>query len=178
MNQVKVTGATANFTAVSSYTNAGYQWQMNTVSGFTPVTNGGQYAGATTSVLTVSNVSGINHGQQYRCVINAGNCVDSSAIVQLNVTNPSGIAKSELTDKVSVYPNPVSSYAFVKSDKNLSFSIISITGQRIPLDTIQKTDSNTYVLDLSMLQEGIYFMELTSEEGQSTVRKLIKLSGF
>jgi len=52
-------------------TGTGYQWQVNTGSGFIPISNGGAYSGATTSTLTVAG-SGTLNGYKYRCAITTG----------------------------------------------------------------------------------------------------------
>jgi hypothetical protein len=44
-----------------------YQWQVNTGSGFTDITNGGVYSGATTTILTVTNATAGMSGYLYRC---------------------------------------------------------------------------------------------------------------
>lgn len=47
-----------------------YQWQANTGSGFTNLTNTGVYSNVTTATLSISSVTGLT-GVQYRAVINA-----------------------------------------------------------------------------------------------------------
>lgn len=44
-----------------------FQWQVNTGSGFTDVSNGSVYAGATTATLTLSNAPTSWYGYEYRC---------------------------------------------------------------------------------------------------------------
>jgi len=46
-----------------------YQWQVDQGSGFTDVTSGAVYMGATENVLTVTNIPLPFNGSQYRCVI-------------------------------------------------------------------------------------------------------------
>jgi uncharacterized repeat protein (TIGR03803 family) len=46
-----------------------YQWQENNGSGFTNITNGGIYSGATTNTLTLTGVTQSMNGYQYRCVV-------------------------------------------------------------------------------------------------------------
>ena len=65
------TDATLFYIAATSST--GYQWQVNTGSGYTNVTNGagptgGIYSGATSSVLIINNTSTSMSGYTYRCV--------------------------------------------------------------------------------------------------------------
>ncbi|MCL9807205.1 T9SS type A sorting domain-containing protein [Flavobacterium amniphilum] len=46
----------------------GYQWQVNTGSGFTDITNGGVYTNATTSTLNITGATSGMNGYLYRCV--------------------------------------------------------------------------------------------------------------
>lgn len=63
-------GGTANFTVVSE-NGTGYQWQVNSGSGFTNLSNGGHYSGVTTPTLVISNVAANLDANVYRCVVNA-----------------------------------------------------------------------------------------------------------
>ncbi len=46
-----------------------YQWQVNTGSGFTNISNGGVYSGATTASLTLSNTPTSMNGYKYRVIV-------------------------------------------------------------------------------------------------------------
>jgi lysophospholipase L1-like esterase len=59
-----------------------YQWQVNTGSGFTAVTNGGIYTGAATAVLKITNAPGTLYGYQYRCLVN-GNTFSNIFLVKI-----------------------------------------------------------------------------------------------
>jgi hypothetical protein len=48
-----------------------YQWQVNTGSGYTNVSNGANYSGATTDTLQLINLPTSFSGYKYRCLINA-----------------------------------------------------------------------------------------------------------
>lgn len=63
-----------NFT-VSATGAASYQWQVNTGSGFTNLTNTAPYSGVTTATLTINPVTSALQGYQYRCII--GSCAAS-----------------------------------------------------------------------------------------------------
>lgn len=47
-----------------------YQWQVNTGSGFTNITNNAVYGGATTKTLTLTNLPSSYYGYQYRAFVN------------------------------------------------------------------------------------------------------------
>ncbi len=63
-------GSNTSFTVTASGTNLTYQWQINSGAGFTNIANGGIYAGATTTTLSLTAVPIGNNGFTYRCIVN------------------------------------------------------------------------------------------------------------
>jgi subtilisin-like proprotein convertase family protein len=82
-------GGNATFTATASGSLPTFTWEVRTspTGTWTNVTNGGIYSGATTNVLTLSNVPGTMTGYQYRALM-TGACtgVDFSTPATLTVT--------------------------------------------------------------------------------------------
>lgn len=80
-------GSTATYTVAATGTAAiGYQWQINTGSGFTNITNAAPYGGATTATLTITGVTAGMNSYQYRCVVtNPCSSVNSNSVT-LTVT--------------------------------------------------------------------------------------------
>lgn len=74
-------GSGASFSIVAGGTSPTYQWQVNTGSGFTNISNGGAYSGATTATLTINPVTAAMGGYQYRCAVtnSCGGPVNSNA---------------------------------------------------------------------------------------------------
>jgi hypothetical protein len=66
-----------------------YQWQVNCGSGFTNVTNGGVYSGATTATLTITGATAGMNGCIYRCLAQQSPCSTTSSNATLTVSNPS-----------------------------------------------------------------------------------------
>lgn len=62
-------GNNITFSASATGSNIAYQWEINTGSGWSNVSNGGIYAGATTGNLVLTNVPTTANGYQYRCTI-------------------------------------------------------------------------------------------------------------
>lgn len=54
----------------SSITGSSYQWQVNTGSGYTNISNNATYSGATTSALQLTAASTTMYGYKYRCLVN------------------------------------------------------------------------------------------------------------
>ncbi len=90
-NDAVCAGGNASFSAGASNA-TGYQWQVNTGSGFVNLPNGGVYSGATTGTLNIAGATAGMDGYQYRVVVN-GACpppVILSNVATLNVsTSPS-----------------------------------------------------------------------------------------
>ncbi len=72
---ITATGATA------------YQWQVNTGSGFTDITNGGVYSNATTNTLNITGATAGMNGYLYRCVAKDGSCSTTSSSGTLSVSS-------------------------------------------------------------------------------------------
>ncbi|MFN4246554.1 MAG: GEVED domain-containing protein [Flavipsychrobacter sp.] len=88
-------------TAAATGSGIAYQWQVNTGSGFTNVTNGGVYSGATTGSLTLTSAPSTFNGYQYRCVASAS-CNTVTAI-----SNTSTLSVGSATGITSMTPNTV-----------------------------------------------------------------------
>ncbi len=82
-------GGGATFTVGGVGYGLTYQWQENNGFGFTNITNGGIYSGATTGALVLSNVASTMNNYTYRCVL-SGLCSTNaySAAVPLVLTTP------------------------------------------------------------------------------------------
>jgi predicted secreted protein len=82
-----------SFTVVASNT-TGYQWQVNTGSGFTNITNGGVYSNATTATLNITGATAGMNGYTYRAIVSNGSCNDNSNSAALTV-NPAPAITSQ-----------------------------------------------------------------------------------
>lgn len=82
-------GGNASFTVAGTGA-TGYQWQVNTGSGFTNVTNTGVYSGATTSNLSITAAPLTMNGYTYRCVLSSTGCgsvTSASGILTVGLSN-------------------------------------------------------------------------------------------
>jgi chitinase len=87
-NQFGAIGNNKNFTLVHAGSNYNYQWQTNPIGcGWQNLSNMNQYTGTQTNVLGVSNISYTNHNQPFRIISKDGECVDTSNIVKLFISN-------------------------------------------------------------------------------------------
>ncbi|MEE1945818.1 MBG domain-containing protein [Pedobacter sp. KR3-3] len=75
-NATACLGSNTSFTVVASNA-TGYQWQVNTGSGFTSITNGAPYSGATSATLTITGATAGMNGYIYRVVV-SGACTPAA----------------------------------------------------------------------------------------------------
>lgn len=64
---------TGSTSLLSNLSGAAYQWQVNTGTGFTNITNNANYSGVNTAVLQITSAPVAWNGYQYRCVVDGNN---------------------------------------------------------------------------------------------------------
>lgn len=85
-----------------------------------------------------------------------------------------GIKRNRLTESFKVYPNPTAgniTIAFEENHSHIQTRILSITGQEIAIHTT--SNSNTLQFDFEAAK-GIYFVEITTENGGKSVVRVVK----
>ena len=71
----------------------------------------------------------------------------------------------------TVYPNPASSQLTVTGKNLKQAEVLNILGQRVA--TVQG-QGETLQIDIANLSAGVYFVNITDEEGRKCVRKVVK----
>lgn len=130
-----------------------YQWYNN----------GLAISGATNDSLVVTLTG------TYTLSVNNGICETLSPIMDVLVTNCSGISESE-QNKVMVAPNPASDYITLNIANGIAYtkmSIIEATGKI--LREYSENISGKTKIDVSELSSGIYFIKLTGSS-ESVIR--------
>ena len=94
-------GSGTSYSVTAQGTALTYQWQLNTPTGWVSLSNGGAYAGVTTSTLIISNATLLMHNGQYRCVVN-GVCPPAllSDAATLTVHAPATVSASPTDQEV------------------------------------------------------------------------------
>ncbi len=77
----------------------------------------------------------------------------------------------EVKDSIQLYPNPVKDELHIKAAANTKVRIYDIQSKLILQQAI---NNNAEIINLSHLQQGIYFAKFTSSTGEVQVKKVIK----
>lgn len=97
----------------------------------------------------------------------------------VTMTGPLGITENELTDAISVFPNPVSdilnvSYT-IEANQMITFDILNSVGSRVMTRTITSNGSDLVTFDLSDLASGVYQLNtIVGSSFSSTSISLVK----
>ncbi len=167
-------GGTATYNIGATITGATYRWQQNSGSGFVNLANGGQYSGVTTNTLTVTGVTASMNGYLYKCQV-ANHldmpCSDASSAASLTVSSL-GVNDITATDFIALYPNPAhAQLTIITSGSGTDLTINNPLGQAVYKT---KIDGEQVTIDIADLPAGVYFIQLTTEQGQRAVRRFVK----
>jgi hypothetical protein len=176
INQNAVVGNNVLFTSSTADASAIYQWQTDLGFGFVNLSNSGQYNGATNDSLTVSNVSLTNNNQQFRCILSAGACTDTSDVAVLTVTNSTNINHLN-NNSIKIYPNPASTFLMIENadfDKT-SESNVRISNMLGQIVYNQNINQQLFQIDLTEWSgKGLYLVEIVDYDGkQLFIQKLV-----
>jgi N-acetylneuraminic acid mutarotase len=193
------TGNTANFTATTSDANATFTWQSDFGQGFQTLNNVGNYVGATTNTLSISNVQLGNHNQPIRAISATSNCTDTSNIATIQIadtciTTVYDTLLTTVTDTliinttlslpapnnentILIYPNPASDHITIDNGNYTAMAGYSIkiennAGQQVFQSAINQAQ---FYVDLSTWSgNGLYFVHLIDPQNNTvTVRKIV-----
>jgi hypothetical protein len=107
------------FSVAASGSGLNYQWQTNNGSGFQNISNSGQFTGANTNTLNISNILTNNDNQLFRCKVSSGFCSIESDSVPLNVTCIPLVTTQPNNQSASVGNN--TSFSVQSSYSNISY---------------------------------------------------------
>ena len=114
-----------------------------------------------------------SYGASNSYLINMYKSTASNNRVRFN-QSPTVIAESRL----NIYPNPVSSTLIIENKNDLqtqcNLVLTNIQGQKIISKEIEFT--NEYKLDVSLIEEGVYFLLLKNDSFQITEKIVITKS--
>lgn len=164
--------ATINFT--DSLTAATYQWQMDAGTGYSDLSNAGQFSGTDTQTLTISLTTMSNNNTLYRCIVSEStSCMDTTDVSILTVIDNTSIG--ELNNSLAqLFPNPTNGIITIKLSNHSSGQIIltDILGKEV---LSKSFSSNEAQLNLKSLEsKGTYFAKVLDSNGNViAIKKLI-----
>lgn len=154
-NPIDITTSVNALTITANLSGGAYQWvecpDYNAISGetnqsFTATQNG-----------------------DYAVIITDGNgCTDTSACVTIDDVSISNYDKNSF----KVYPNPASNNIVIETDESYTNATISISDSKGAEALNSKIESTVSSLDLSNLENGIYFLEVKSTE-RRMIQKIV-----
>ncbi|PHR46400.1 MAG: hypothetical protein COA32_11135 [Fluviicola sp.] len=174
LDQTANAGNNAIFTFTDVLNSPTYQWQLDEGTGFTDLSNGGQYSGVNTNTLTVSSVTMVNNNDSFRCLVTeSANCEDTTSAAILTVEDDASLTEWNSSD-VILYPNPTNGKVTAVFAENTTgtIRITNILGEEVFNTSISAT---TMELDLQSLNaQGVYLVHIVDQIGNVLgVHKLI-----
>ena len=119
----------------------------------------------TTEYVDTSVAFGETHEYLVVAVFDDG-CESASETVEVTVTWD---AVQEQAKEAKVYPNPAKDLIHVEGTGLLQVELFNIMGQ-----TVLRADENFKSIDISHLQNGIYFVRLKTTQGEKTIKLIIE----
>lgn len=194
-------GSTANFTATTSDPNPSYVWQSDFGQGFQTLNNFGNYTGANSAALNISNVQLSEHNQPIRVISTSGNCIDTSNVAVINILDTclvtvydtllttvtdtlvinaqiTGINPPNNLNTLKVFPNPASThitidYGNFNAMSGYTLKIVNAVGQTVFTTPINQ---QTSYIDLSTWTgSGIYYVQLINPQNNTIENRKIVL---
>jgi len=181
------TDSSVQFKIEGSQAGASYQWQIKTGTKYNNLSNGGQYAGVSTQVLSVSNLNTSNNNQFYRCFVTYASCKDSSNAYKLTVLKCQSAINSQPTDAIKktnqsatfnlVGGSAQTTYAWQASTGAAYFNI-GDTGQYSGTKTATLTVNNLTMKNNNMRYRCILFLAPCSDTSTTAFLTVTDASGL
>jgi hypothetical protein len=145
-------GTNTVFAVSASGAALGYQWQVQTGTGFTNINNSGPYSGTTTSTLLITSASLSMNGYQYKCIV-SGLCGPAapSPIATLNIDSSPAVSIQPADAIVCDGTN--AQFNLVASGAGLSYQWLLNTGAGFVnlSDNTMYAGTNTALLTVSQV---------------------------
>ena len=121
--------------------------------------------GPTTNTISVNPTS----NTAYTVAGTDANGCSNMAVLTQSVSTCVGINQVEGIGQVSIYPNPVTNTLFIQTTESIKTAkCVNNLGQIVDI----KPENNA--INVSALTEGMYFLNLTTQDGKTVIKKFIK----
>lgn len=151
-----------------------YRWQENNGTGFFDIIDTGRYVGSGTNTLVISDVILSHHNYKYRCLINNGNCSDTSNEVMIYVW-PLNVNEANQDDFLTIVPNPNNGDFLLHGNLPCvsKLDIVDFTGRVVYTDDAGiQAGSFKKEIDIGNAPPGLYMLRLHTDK-EVLVRKLV-----
>jgi len=161
---------TVNLISTSTGSPKSYQWTItpNTVS----------FVGGTSATTNNPRVI-FNAGGVYTIklkVIYEGGQDDTTRLDYIKVQNVGLINTEKISKTIEIYPNPAKTNLFIAANYDLSksdISIYDILGKKVNVEEINYINKSNIQLNISSLNNGIYFIKIYLENNTHSTHKII-----
>ena len=149
-----------------------YQWETNIGFGFQTVQNAGQYSGAQSATLTISNLTSANNNQLFRCTVASDGCEMKTDVVTLSTFSSVAKVTSNAKFYLDVYPNPFQSSFTLKTEGLMEATLYVYDAKGKQVHSQSVVEEITDII-LPKLKAGLYYGIIKSPATQQSF-KLIK----
>ena len=165
-NQSTSIGNNATISFTDNLTGATYQWQIDAGTGYSDLSNAGQFSGTDTQTLTISSTTMSNNNTLYRCIVTeSSNCMDTTDVSTLTVIDNTSI--NELDNSlVKLFPNPTSDHITI--DIKGYNGVVNVEVYDLQGRLLETTTNN--VVSLKKHAKGIYVLKVSYGEITEEVR--------
>ena len=149
------------FSIGTQNTSNSFQWEGDLGLGFQAINNAGQYGGATSNQLTVSNITQNNNGQLFRCVVTNDICSVVSDTAILTIKPNSGIL--DFSGGFTLNPNPTQNNLTIQFQNpvNSNYSLLDITGKELRNGIMEGKE---LTISVQSLPVGVYFIRIDGKQ--------------
>jgi hypothetical protein len=149
------------FSIGTQNTSNSFQWEGDLGLGVQTINNGGQYGGATTNQLTVSNITQNNNGQLFRCVVTNDICSVVSDTAILTIKPNSGFL--DFSGGFTLNPNPTQNNITIQFQDpvNSNYSLLDFSGKEL---RIGKMEGEETTISVQSLPVGVYFIRIDGKQ--------------
>lgn len=154
--------------------NTFYPWRLDNTSMSAPALNDGDNNVDNVEKIEIPNAV---QGEEYTITVSHKGELDGGSqdfSIAIMGSGPMSVDKNELTG-VSLYPNPAENFVniqFEEMTENLNLSVFDMNGRMVLKESPSDSSSQSFQLDISRLNKGVYFVKLESN-GKKTTQKLI-----
>lgn len=128
---------------------------------------------STSKTLTDKEFLSTNYGEQAEANIGSTLWIDN---IVISSNNPSNNVTIQNHSNIEVFPNPVNSILFLRTEIPIkaTINLINYQGKTVITEEVRNTQGNNFEkrLDISMYSKGVYFLKIETST-ESTVRKII-----